>query len=145
MSETKNSQANSVVFDTSVLIEYIEDTDLGKKIFKELISNPSIERYYVPTIVDLELKYILCRRMGFQAGINTVNNLLKDFIFFNSKDLRDKTAYIKCNYAISIADSYVIASAILLDVPIYMKREQEIENVLKSISKLVEIKFINDL
>lgn len=145
MNETKILQNRSAVFDTSVLIEHLEGTDLGELVFDKIISNPEIDRFYIAPIVDTELKYVLCRRLGYQAGIVKVNELLQDFILFTADNLRDKTAYIKCNFAISIADSYGIATAIILDVPIYIKREREIEKVFDSLSELVEIFYIDDL
>lgn len=131
--------------DTSVLIEYLEETSAGKKFFELIFSNPQIENFYLAPIVDTELKYILCRRKGYDKALKLVSELLKDFIFYSEDNLRDQTAYLKCNFAVSLADCYSLATAKLLDVPIYMKREEEIEKIFDKISSLIKIKFIDDL
>ncbi|TFG23647.1 MAG: type II toxin-antitoxin system VapC family toxin [Promethearchaeota archaeon] len=145
MIEKKDSQNDSIVVDTSVLLEYLEDTPLGKKVFQKVLSNEEIKKFYIAPIVDTELKYILCRRKGYGKAIKIVSELLKDFAIYSEEDLRDEAAHLKCDFAISLADCYGLATAKLLDIPIYMKKEVEIEKVFKKLSLIVKIKFINDL
>ena len=140
MIEKKDSQNDSIVVDTSVLLEYLEDTPLGKKVFQKVLSNEEIKKFYIAPIVDTELKYILCRRKGYGKAIKIVSELLKDF-----EDLRDEAAHLKCDFAISLADCYGLATAKLLEIPIYMKKEVEIEKIVKKLSLIVKIKFIDDL
>jgi len=66
--EKKDSQNDSIVVHTSVLLEYLEDTPLGKKVFQKVLSNEEIKKFYIASIVDTELKYILCRRKGYGKG-----------------------------------------------------------------------------
>lgn len=140
----KDSQNDSIVIDTSVLVEFLEDTELGKKFYKEILSDPNILNFYIAPIVDTELKYILCRRKGYDKAIQTVSDFLKDFTFYEEDGLRDETAFLKCNYAISLADCYGLAIAKLLDIPFFMKKEGEIDKILNNISTIVEIRFIDD-
>ncbi len=95
--------------------------------------------------MDTELKYILCRRKGYEEAIKIVSELLKDFTIYSEEDLRDEAAHLKCDFAISLADCYCLATAKLLDIPIYMKKEVEIEKVFNKLSPIIKIKFIDDL
>jgi len=145
LNEKKKSQNNSVVVDTSVLIELLEETALGNKVFQRIFSNSDIQEFYIAPIVDTELKYILCRQKGNENAIKITSEFLKDFTIYSEEKLRDTAAYLKCNFAISLADCYSLATAKLLDIPIYMKKEDEIEKVFKELSTLVKINFIDNL
>jgi predicted nucleic acid-binding protein len=145
LSEKKKSQNNSIVVDTSVLIEYLENTNLGKKFFTKILSNPQIHKYYIAPIVDIELKYILCRRKGYDNALKIITQFLKDFTFYTEENLRDEVAYLKCNFSVSLADCYGLAVAKLLAIPFYMKKEEEIEKLFDKLSTIISIKFIDDL
>lgn len=145
LNEKKNSQFDSIVVDTSILVEYLEDTPLGKKIFKKVLSSSQIQKYFIAPIVDTELKYILCRRKGYEKAIEIISQFLKDFTIYTEEKLRDEAAFFKCNFVISLANCYSLATAKLLDVPIYMKKETEINKVVDKLLALVKIRFIEDL
>jgi predicted nucleic acid-binding protein len=141
MSEIKGS----IAIDTGVLVEYIEDSALGK-IFKEkILENDTFEEFHISPLVYTEILYIYCRSLGFDQAKFTVQNLLKDFIIAEERQLRDEAAKLKCQYAISIADCYSIALAIIKNLTLYMKKEDEIEKALKKGKFPVEIIFIDDL
>ncbi|MHA1147564.1 MAG: PIN domain-containing protein [Promethearchaeota archaeon] len=145
MSEKQNSLSDAIAVDTSVLVEFIENTSLGKKFFEEILSNPKYQKFYIAPIVDTELKYILCRRIGYDEAIKTVSELLNDFTYYSEEDLRNEAAFLKCNYAVSLADCYGLAVSKILDIPICMKKEAEIEKVYHELSSLVKIEFVDDL
>ena len=145
MSEKKHSQNDSIVIDTSVLIEYLEDTPLGKKFFKKILSNSKFQKFYIAPIVDTELKYILCRRKGYENAIKITSEFLKDFKIYPEEKLRDETAHLKCNFAVSIADCYSLALGKLLDIPIYTKKEEEISKASNRLMKIVKIIFVEDI
>lgn len=145
MNEKKNSQNNSIVVDTSVLLEFLEGTPLGKILFQKILSDSQIQEFYIAPIVDTELKYILSRRKGYENAIKITSEFLKDFTIYSEEKLRDEAAHLKCNFAISLADCYSLATAKLLDIPIYMKKEDEIEKVFSELSILVKINFIDNL
>lgn len=145
MSEKADSQNNAIIADTSVIIEYLEGSEMGKRFFQHVFSDPQIMVFYFVPIVDTEVKYILCRRKGYKEGLEIANNFFKDFTVYDGKNLRDKTAYLKCHFSISLADCYSLAAGILLGAPVYMKRETEIEDVRERLEKLVILKFINDI
>lgn len=144
MSVNKDLHETSIIIDTGVLIELLENSELGKIFSKHFLENPQFERYYISPITDTELKYIFCRRSGYQEAKKIVSDLLKDFIICSESKLRDDAFRLKCNYPISLADSYSLAVAIVLNIPLCMKKEKEILNNLEKLSSEVKIMFIDD-
>lgn len=147
MNEKKDTLIDdtSIVVDTSVLMEVLDDTLMGKEFFQKVLSITQIQKFYISPLVDTELKYILCRLKGHENAIKITSEFLKDFTIYSEKKLRDEAAHLKCNFAISLADCYGLATAKLLKIPIYMKKENEIEKILSELSNLVKIIFIDDL
>lgn len=147
MNEKKDTLIDdtSIVVDTSVLMEVLDDTLMGKEFFQKVLSITQIQKFYISPLVDTELKYVLCRRKGHKNAIKITSEFLKDFTIYSEKKLRDEAAHLKCNFAISLADCYGLATAKLLKIPIYMKKENEIEKILSELSNLVKIIFIDDL
>ena len=135
----------SIVVDTSVLMEILDETQLGENFFQKVLSITHIQEFYISPLVDTELKYILCRQKGYEDAIKITSEFLKDFTIYSEEKLRDEAAHLKCNFAISLADCYSLATAKLLDIPVYMKKEDEIEKVFSELSNLVNIKFIDNL
>ncbi len=144
MSLNKDLHETSIIIDTGVLIELLENSELGKIFSKHFLENPQFERYYISPITDTELKYIFCRRSEYQEAKKIVSDLLKDFIICSESKLRDDAFRLKCNYPISLADSYSLAVAIVLNIPLCMKKEKEILNNLEKLSSEVKIMFIDD-
>ena len=144
MSENKDIAETSIILDTGVLVEFLENSKLGKLFYKHFLENPQFERYYISPITDTELKYIFCRRKGYQEAKKIVTDFLKDFIICSESKLRDDAFRIKCNYPISLADSYSVAAAIVLNIPLCMKKEKEVLNNLEKLSSEAKIMFIDD-
>ncbi len=145
MKEKSDSLTDSITIDTGVLIEFLENSPLGIAFYQKVLENPEIKNFYLSPIVETELKYIFCRREGFKNAIQIISELLKDFTVLFEEELRNEAAQLKCNYTISIADSYSLAVAKLQKIPIYMKKETEISNNYDELSKSIDIKFIDDL
>ena len=124
-------------------MEVLDETPLGKDFFKNIFSITRIQEFYISPLVDTELKYILCRQKGYENAIKITSEFLKDFKIYSEEKLRDEAAHLKCDFAISLADCYSLAIAKLLDIPIYMKREDEIEKVFNELSTLVKINFVD--
>ncbi|MCK4381352.1 MAG: PIN domain-containing protein [Candidatus Lokiarchaeota archaeon] len=144
MSVNKDLLETSIIIDTGVLIELLENSELGNIFSKHFLENPQFERYYISPITDTELKYIFCRRSGYQEAKRIVSDLLKDFIICSESKLRDDAFRLKCNFPISLADSYSLAVAIVLNIPLCMKKEKEILKNLEKLSSEVKIMFIDD-
>ena len=141
MSEKKGS----IAIDTGALIEYLEDSALGRKFQEHVLENEDVQKFYISPLVITELEYIYCRKIGFKLAKERVLGFLKDFNISEESQLRDEAAKLKCQFAISIADCYSIALAILNNIPIYMKHEVEIDPVLKQQKPPAQIIFIDDL
>ena len=144
MSAKKDLHETSIIIDTGVLVELLENSELGKIFSKHFLENPQFERYYISPITDTELKYIFCRRNGCQEAKKIVSDFLKDFIICSERILRDDAFRLKCNFPISLADSYSLAVAIVLNIPLCMKKEKEILNNIEKLSSEVKMMFIDD-
>ena len=144
MSAKKNLHETSIVIDTGALVEFLENTDLGKILSEKFLKNPQFEKYYISPLTDTELKYIFCRRNGYQKAKEIVSGLLKDFLIYSEKKLRDEAFQLKCKFPISLADSYSLAVANVLNIPLCLKKEIEIENIYEELSSLVNLIFIDD-
>lgn len=144
MSVNKDLYETSIVIVTGVLVEFLENSELGKMFSKHFLENAKFERYYISPITDTELKYIFCRRIGYQETKKVVSDFLKDFIICSESNLRDDAFRLKCNFPISLADSYSLAVALILNIPLCMKKEEEIQNNIGKLSSEVKIIFIDD-
>ncbi len=140
-----SAKKGSIVIDTGVLLEYIEGTELGRKFKEHVLQNESLEHFYISPFVHTELLYIICRNSGFDQAQKTVTKFLRRFILFEEKKLRDVAAKLKCQYPISLADCYSIALALIQEIPLYMKREAEIEALLNQGAFTTQIIFIDDI
>ena len=141
---SKNLQSNSIVIDTGVLVELLENSELGKIFSIQFLENPQFEKYYISPITDTELKYIFCRRSGPQEAKKIVSNFLQNFIICSESTLRDEACRIKCQFPVSLADSYSLAVSIVFNIPLCMKKEKEIQNNITKLSKEAKIIFIDD-
>lgn len=68
MNVTEDFHNSAIVIDTGALIELLEDSKLGKILSEKVLQNPEIERYYISFLTDTELKYIFCRRNGYEEA-----------------------------------------------------------------------------
>ncbi len=144
MNVNKDLHETSIVIDTGVLVELLENSELGIIFSQHFLENPQFERYYISPITDTELKYIFCRRNSYQEAKKIVSDFLKDFIICPESNLRDDAFRLKCNFPISLADSYSLAVAIVLNIPLCMKKEEEIQNNIGKLSSEAKIIFIDD-
>lgn len=144
MNAREKSNETAIVVETGALIELLENTDLGEAFSANILENPRFLRFYISPLTDTELKYIFCRRSGFQEAIKLVSEIIKDFIICSEANLRDKAIQLKCTFPISLADCYSLAIGILLKIPICMKKEEEITQISSDLSSLVKIIFIDD-
>jgi len=145
MNEKKDSQLTSIAVDTGVLVEFLEDSILGKKFSQKVLENPQVKIFYISPLVDTELKYIFCRRSGFQNAIKYASEFLKDFIIYSESELRDEAYHLKCKFPISIADCYSLAIGKIRNIPVYMKKEEEIDKVLEELLSVVKIIYIDNV
>ncbi|MFW9876810.1 MAG: PIN domain-containing protein [Candidatus Thorarchaeota archaeon] len=135
----KRSNNMGLVVDTGILVELLEDSRIGREFYKNFLENRKYEKYYVSSLTDTELKYIFCRMVGYKKAKKIIREFLKDFKIYSKSNLRDHTIHFKCEFSISLADSYTLAVTLLLKIPLCMKKEKEIQENLDELSKKVNI------
>ncbi len=145
MNEKKDTQNTSNAVDTGVLFEFLDDSNLGKVFYQKVLKNPQFQKFYISPLTDVELKYLMCRQSGYKEAKEFISDFLKDFIIYPESELRDEAFRLKCNFPISISDCYSLAVGKILNIPIYMKKEKKIDQVLDGLLSMVKIKFIDDI
>ena len=144
MNEKNDFRDTALVVDTGVLVELLEDSKIGREFFNQFLEAGKFKRYYISPLTNTELKYIFCRKMGYKEAKRIVTEFLKDFIICSESDLRNEAIRFKCEFPISLADSYTLAVALLLKIPLCMKKEKEIQDNLDGLSKKVNILLIDN-
>ena len=68
---------------------------------------------YTTELAITELRYVLCRKLGWQQSKERVNNLLASGYFKveDTSQLINEAAKIKCQRAISLPDCFILALA----------------------------------
>ena len=145
MSEKKDLQETSIAVDTGILIEILEDSDLGKVFYQKVLESLQFQKIYISPLTDTELKYIFCRQSGYKEAKELVLEFLKDFIICSESELRDEAFRLKCNFPISIADCYSLAVGKVLNIPVYMIKEKEIEKVIDKLLSMVKVIFVDEI
>ena len=138
-------KGNSIAIDTGVLLELLSKTELGIKFENSIIKAPNIKKFYISPFVETELLYIRCRKTNFKQAKQNIKDFLHPFIMIEESEIRYKAAELKCKYSISLADCYILAVGIKKTIPVFMKREEEIEKIISPLEKEVIIYFIDDI
>ncbi|TXT62984.1 MAG: putative PIN domain protein [Promethearchaeota archaeon] len=136
---------NSIVIDTGVFIEFLEGSELGTKFEQFLLDNSDIYHYLVSPLVETELKYFFCRKLGIDEAILMIDDFLKDFYIYPESELRNEASRLKCLYPISLAVCYSISIATLNSIPVIFKKEKELKEKLEKLTNEAEIRFIEDI
>jgi len=144
MNAKKKFHDTAIVIETGAMIEFLENTELGKAFSANILENSRFQRFYVSPLTDTELKYVLCRRNGYLEAKKIVSDILKNFIICSESHLRDEAIRLKCNFPISLADCYSLAVGIILEIPVCMKKEEEVNRIFSELISLVKIIFIDD-
>lgn len=138
---------DSIAIDTGALVELLGKTSLGSK-FKDLVlKDPAYRQFHVSPITVMELLYLSGRTAGFSNAREKVNEFIKPFIVCDERVLRVEAARVKTTLPIALADCYSIALGLVMDMPVYMKREAEIDAIFQKgpFPFPVDIRFIDDL
>jgi predicted nucleic acid-binding protein len=96
-----------LAIDTSALIELIYCDSLGQKL-KKALETDMVEAYTTELAIT-ELRYVLCRKLGWQQSKERVNKLLASGYFKveDTSQLINEAAKIKCQRAISLPDCFI--------------------------------------
>jgi len=103
--------SGSLVLDASVLVEAVLGTSLGQRL-KEALEKEQVLAY-VTEIGVAELRYILCRKLGYAGSKSRVDKLLASG-YVQVEDasfLIEAAARLKCERSVSLADCFCLALA----------------------------------
>lgn len=105
-----------MVFDTSIFVEMASGSKLGDLAYEILTKE---ELYAVTTELNIaELKYILCRKVGWRSSLEKVNKLLQSgYVEVLPVNLfEDHAALLKCDRAIYLVDCFTISTGEVLGI-----------------------------
>lgn len=105
----KGEEQRSYVFDTSVIVEIIGGTVLGRTVLKFLLEHDVVA--FVSEIHVAELKYVICRKQGLEKARKVVEKLLESGYVrvIPVSGFIERAARIKCERAVSLVDAFTIA------------------------------------
>ena len=133
--------------DSGVVLAYYLGEKIGEIVRKEILESASRTVYHNRLCVS-ELFYVLCRRRGqriavdyTRAFLDSGHSLLRD-----SDEIDITAGACKCVRAISLADSYVIATAICHHASaVFARHERDLDSEIKRKPFDVEVVFLEDL
>jgi len=137
--------SGSLVLDASVLVEAVLGTSLGMRL-KEALEKEQVLAY-VTEIGVAELRYIVCRKLGYAESKSRVDKLLASG-YVQVEDasfLIEAAARLKCERSASLADCFCLALGQYYRCGVlFARREAELikENRKKAFD--VEMLFLED-
>lgn len=142
----KRELLGDMISDTSVLVELLAGTRVGKFVYDELRSG-SI-RLLITELNEMELRYIVCRKAGIEKYSEIVGKLLNSGYVkvVPIGGLINYAALLKCTRTISLVDCFTIAlgEKLKMDV-VFAKHEDELDREIRRKPFETEILFIEDL
>jgi predicted nucleic acid-binding protein len=141
----KRDLSGKLALDTGVLIELLFSTPTGLKL-KEALKAGLVEAYITEFSI-VELRYILCRRLGLIESDERVDKLLASG-YISIEDtlhlIKDASRY-KCERAISLADCFCLALAHKSSCSaLFPRREKDLVKEMQRKPFDVEILFLED-
>jgi predicted nucleic acid-binding protein len=119
---------------------------LGQKLKKALETN-MIEAYTTELAIT-ELRYVLCRKFGWQQSKERVNKLLASgyFTVKDTSQLINEAAKIKCQRAISLPDCFILALANkIAGNALFARQEQELAEEMAKKSFSITLLFLEEI
>jgi|SRR5579872_6932272 uncharacterized protein with PIN domain len=124
--------SGDMVFDTSAVLELIDETKLGVML-KEKLESDSVFGHLTEVSIS-EAMYIICRRLGMKESSSRIGSLIESgyFQIEASSALYQLAAKYKCVRSISIADCFCLAAGENLKLPVlFATRERELKREMK--------------
>ena len=131
--------------DTSALIELIYCDKEGQKL-KKALETELIEAWTTELAIA-ELKYVLCRKLGWHESNERVKKLLASgyFKIEDTLTLTDEAAKIKCKRAISLPDCFTLALAHKISgYAVFARKEQDLTSEMQRTPFEVNIAFLEE-
>ncbi len=137
--------SGDMVLDTSVLIEMIIPSDIGREILNEILSNRL--KPHISEINLIELLYVGCRIFGKRGAIERINKLLRSgyFTIHYTSEIREYLADCKCIFPISLGDCSAISLGKIYEYPVlFLKLEKEFVKIINKLKDWanIQIEFI---
>jgi predicted nucleic acid-binding protein len=134
-----------LALDTSALIELVYCDAPGRKL-KEALQSDLIEAWTTELAVA-ELRYILCRKVGWHESSERVNKLLASGYIRVGETLTliDEASKIKCRRAISLPDCFTLALAHeITGKALFARKEQDLTTEMQKKPFDVDVLFLED-
>jgi predicted nucleic acid-binding protein len=131
--------------DTSALIELIYCDEPGEKL-KNALKNDLVEAWTTELAIT-ELRYVLCRKLGWQQSNERVNKLLGSGYIKVEDTLKliNHAAKTKCRRSISLPDCFTLSLAQqIAGNALFARKEQELAAEMKKEPFEVNIIFLED-
>jgi predicted nucleic acid-binding protein len=119
---------------------------LGQKL-KKALETDMVEAYTTELTIT-ELRYVLCRKLGWQQSEERVNKLLASgyFKLEDTSQLIKEAAKIKCQRAISLPDCFILALAHKIEGnALFARQEQELADEMEKESFSINLLFLEEL
>lgn len=142
---TRQDLKGKLAIDASVLIELIYSDALGRKM-KQALEDDSVQAWTTELALT-ELRYILCRRIGWAESSKRVNKLLESgyLTVEDTQKLVNEAAKIKCCRAISLPDCFTIALAKKIGGnALFARKEQELTKEIQKERFNINVLFLDD-
>jgi predicted nucleic acid-binding protein len=123
----KQDLKGKLAVDASALIELVYSDTLGQKL-KQALENDLVEAWTTELALT-ELRYILCRKIGWSESNRRVNKLIESGYLKveETQKIMNDAAKLKCCRAISLPDCFIIALAKKIDGnALFARKEQEL-------------------
>lgn len=146
MSRSSRDLKGHVALDSSVLIEMAYATSLAEFVRASVESGQAFAS--TSKIALTELFYVICRRLGSAVAAKKVASLIESryVAVLEPSDLHILAGEVKCERAISLEDSYVIALAkSIKGKAVFARREEDILKEIERKSFEMEVVFVEDL
>jgi predicted nucleic acid-binding protein len=142
---TKLDLKGKLAIDTSALIELVYCDALGQKL-KEALKSDLVEAWTTELAIA-ELRYILCRKLGWRESSEKVNKLLASGYIKVEDTLKliNEASKIKCRRAISLPDCFTLALAHeITGNALFARKEQDLTAEMQRKPFDVRILFLED-
>jgi predicted nucleic acid-binding protein len=133
--------------DSGVVLAYYLGERVGEIARDEILESMSRTVYHSRLCVS-ELFYVLCRRRGRRMAVDYTRAFLDSghSLLCDSDEIDMTAGACKCERTISLADCYVIATAICHHASaVFARHERELDNEIKRKPFDVQVVFLEDL
>ena len=142
---TRQDLKGKLAVDASALIELIACETLGQKL-KQALEDDLVEAWTTELALT-ELRYILCRKLGWPESSKRVDKLLESgyFKIEDTMKLMNEAAKLKCCRAISLPDCFTISLAKEISGnALFARKEQDLTTEMQRKPFDVSVLFLED-